>query len=234
MYTEKGRGDALRALEHRLSYTFRDVSLLSEALTHSSYANENGGRYNERLEFLGDAVLELATSDRLFRVCSNSDEGHLTRLRAQVVCKNSLSAWAKEMELLNLILVGNSLIKNGPTDSMAADCVEALFGAIYIDGGYDAAMAAVGKFLDTKSEITLSAVQKDPKTTLQEYLQREGKGIPTYETVQRTGPDHASKFKVCLIIDGKILAEAWGSSTKEAEFKAAEEVLRRLGRCMTK
>lgn len=227
MHTKKGRGDGLRALQQKLSYTFRDENLLSEALTHSSYANENGGAYNERLEFLGDAVLELAASDRLFRVCPDGDEGRLTRLRAQIVCKNSLSAWAKDMGLKSLILVGNSLIKSGPTDSMAADCVEALFGAIYIDGGYDAAMSAVGKFLDTKSEISLSAVPKDPKTTLQEYLQGEGKGIPLYETIERTGPDHASKFKVRLVIDGKTMAEAWGSSTKEAEFKAAEEVLRK-------
>ncbi len=228
MKAERGREELLRALQEKLQYRFNDLELLQEALTHSSYANENGVKFNERLEFLGDAVLELVTSNKLFLLYPDYDEGRLTRLRAQLVCKSSLNLWAAEVGLKNLIRIGKSLIKSGPTDSVAADCVEALFGAIFLDGGFTRAAEAVENFLNTKPEIWGAAVTKDPKTELQEYFQRQGRGVPSYETVERTGPEHASKFKVRLAAEGRILAEAWGPSTKEAEFKAAEAALKKI------
>ena len=137
MKDDKRREEQLRAFQLKLGYEFRNAALLTEALTHSSYANENGTTYNERLEFLGDAVLELFTSERLFAAYPNFSEGELTRLRARLVCKNSLNDWASENGLKPLIRLGKSIKK--PTDSMAADCVEALFGAVFSDGGYEAA-----------------------------------------------------------------------------------------------
>ena len=228
MKTDKGREELLRAFQKKLRYQFNDTELLQEALTHSSYANENGVKFNERLEFLGDAVLELVTSDKLFSSYPDYDEGQLTRLRARIVCKNSLSLWASEMGLKNLIRIGKSLVKSGPTDSVAADCVEALFGAIFIDGGFQKAAEAVSNFLQTKPEISGASVVKDPKTELQEYFQRQGIDVPRYEMLERVGPDHASNFKVRLMTGDKILAEAWGASTKEAEFKAAEIALKKI------
>lgn len=228
MKTDKGREELLRAFQKKLRYQFNNIDLLQEALTHSSYANENGVKYNERLEFLGDAVLELVTSNRLFLSYPDYDEGQLTRLRAQIVCKNSLSLWAAEMGVKGLIRIGKSLVKSGPTDSIAADCVEALFGAIFIDGGFQNAAEAVSNFLQTKPEISGASVVKDPKTELQEYFQRHGMDVPRYEMLERVGPDHASNFKVRLMTGDKILAEAWGASTKEAEFKAAEIALKKI------
>lgn len=228
MKTDKGREELLRAFQKKLRYQFNNIDLLQEALTHSSYANENGVKFNERLEFLGDAVLELVTSNRLFLSYPDYDEGQLTRLRAQIVCKNSLSLWAAEMGVKGLIRIGKSLVKSGPTDSIAADCVEALFGAIFIDGGFQNAAEAVSNFLQTKQEISGAAVVKDPKTELQEYFQRQGMDVPRYEMLERVGPDHASNFKVRLMTGDKILAEAWGASTKEAEFKAAGIALKKI------
>ena len=225
MKTDKGREELLRAFQKKLRYQFNNIDLLQEALTHSSYANENGVKFNERLEFL---VLELVTSNRLFLSYPDYDEGQLTRLRAQIVCKNSLSLWAAEMGIKGLIRIGKSLVKSGPTDSIAADCVEALFGAIFIDGGFQKAAEAVSNFLQTKPEISGASVVKDPKTELQEYFQRQGIDVPRYEMLERVGPDHASNFKVRLMTGDKILAEAWGASTKEAEFKAAEIALKKI------
>ncbi|MDO5115284.1 MAG: ribonuclease III [Synergistaceae bacterium] len=229
MKNDMGREEQLCALQEKLHYRFSDRGLLEEALTHASYANENGVKFNERLEFLGDAVLELISSARLFVSCPDCNEGQLTRLRAQLVCKNSLSEWAAENGLKELIRTGRSLAKSGPTDSIAADCVEALFGAVFMDGGYEAAVETVNRFLDSKAEMSGAPMKKDPKTELQEYFQSRGVGTPVYKTIERSGPEHASRFKVRLTdMNGKLLAEAWGLSTKEAEFSAAEAALKKL------
>lgn len=228
MNNTTGRGEYLCALQNKLGYTFRERATLDEALTHSSYANENAVPFNERLEFLGDAVLELITSRKLFAAYPDYDEGQLTRLRAQIVCKNSLAEWAREMGLASLIRVGRSLVKCGPTESVCADCVEALFGAVYLDGGYESARMTVEKFLETKPQISGATVVKDPKTKLQEYFQQKGMDVPRYETVERVGPEHALRFRVELTLGRKKLAGAWGQSIQEAEFRAAEEALKAL------
>lgn len=227
MKDDNRREEELRAFQLKLGYEFKNAELLHEALTHSSYAHENNCAYNERLEFLGDAVLELVTSARLFDACPSYKEGELTRLRANLVCKNSLNDWAEKNGLKPLLRLGKSIKQ--PTDSMAADCVEALFGAVFRDGGYEAAREVVSRFLDSK-EIAGRATEKDPKTELQEYLQSEGKAAPQYKTVERRGPDHASSFKVSLSAEGGLFAEAWGPSIKEAEIKAARAALEKLRR----
>lgn len=226
MKNENGRAELLCALQQKLQYDFTNASLLEEALTHSSYANENSTKYNERLEFLGDAVLELTTSERLYKAYPEYDEGKLTRLRAQIVCRESLCGWAAIMGLKPLIRVGKSLVKSGPTDSVAADCVEAVFGAVFIDGGFRSAVKAINRFLDTKSEISGSDVIKDPKTIIQEYYQQRGAVIPHYRLAERSGPGHASRFRVQLLAGGRVLAEEWGNSIQEAEFKAAASALK--------
>ena len=228
MNKTKGREGLLCAFQEKIGYTFQKKDLLEEALTHSSYANESGLlNFNERLEFLGDAVLELITSEKLYAEYPDLAEGQLTRLRSQLVCKNSLSIWAEETGLHKLIRLGKSLIKNGATQSVAADAAEAVFGAVFLDNGYESAKIVILNFLESQKElISINAI--DPKTELQELLQGRNEGVPYYKTIERRGPDHALSFKVQVTLGDKVLASSWGGSIKEAEFKAAEIVLKQI------
>ena len=228
MKTGAEREELLLSLQRKLGYRFSSRALLEEALTHSSYANENSVPFNERLEFLGDAVLELAASEKLFSAYPGCDEGRLTSLRARIVCKESLSALAAEVGLKNLIRLGNNFKKSEANDSIAADCAEALFGAVFADGGYSRASAVVEKFLATKPETSDPTITKNPKSELQEYTQAHAMGVPRYETVGHAGPEHAPSFKVRLTIQDRLFAEEWGCSTKEAEFAAAAAALGKL------
>ncbi len=225
MNENNGRERELRAFQLKLGYEFKNAGLLTEALTHSSYANEQGEPANERLEFLGDAVLELVASSLLFAAHHDSGEGELTALRARLVCKSSLNSWAREKGLTSLMRLGKGI--KAVTDSMAADCAEALFGAVFRDGGYEAAFGVVSRFLEER-EIAARGAEKDPKSELQEYLQGKGASAPVYTTLERRGPGHESRFKVSLAAEGGLSAEAWGASIKEAEFKAAKAVLEKL------
>ena len=217
----------LSQLEKKLGYKFTDKALLDEALTHSSYANESGSsRFNERLEFLGDAVLELVSSEKLYGEHADLDEGRLTRLRSKLVCRESLAEWARFAKLPGLIRLGKSLVKSGATESMSADAAEAVFGAVFLDGGYASAKDTVLRFLE-RQEKNISSEEADPTTRLQEFFQAQGKGVPYYSTVERKGPDHALKFKVQLTLGEEVLSESWGVTIKEAEFKAAEKALKK-------
>ncbi|MCE5201895.1 MAG: ribonuclease III [Synergistaceae bacterium] len=228
MKDKREREASLCTFQKKLGYTFRKIEFLEEALTHSSYANESGlSLHNERLEFLGDAVLELITSERLYREYKTLDEGQLTRLRSRFVCKNSLGIWAGGVGIPDIIKLGRSLLKSGATQSVAADAAEAVFGAVFLDGGYGSALTVVDRFLDSQ-EVEASPDALDPKTELQELLQGQGRGVPYYKTIERSGPDHALHFKVQVTLGDAILAEAWGSSIKEAEFSAAELALKSL------
>ena len=218
----------LSDFQDKIGFYFTDIKLLEEALTHSSYANESAlPFFNERLEFLGDAVLELISSDKLYREHNETDEGGLTRLRSRLVCKESLARWADGIGLRPLIKLGRSLIKNGPTESVEADAAEAVFGAVYLDGGYEAARSVVVKFLETQGDCEPSEVI-DAKTELQQLFQSKGSDVPYYKTIERKGPDHAKKFKVKVTVDGEKLAEAWGDSIKDAEFNAAKAALKNI------
>lgn len=209
-----------------LGYRFKNTELLQEALTHPSYANESGlSFHNQRLEFLGDAVLELIVSELLFQQERACDEGALTKLRSQIVRKESLARWAQQIKLTDSVLLGKSLKKAGVTESIAADAAEALFGAVFVDGGYESAKEVVIHFFRFMSrEISLD--DTDPKTALQELMQSKGMGAPYYQTVERKEPDHAVRFKVRVTLGEEILAEAWGVSVKEAEFAAAQKALK--------
>lgn len=227
MKDNNGCAGELCAFQKRLGYSFRNLGLLSEALTHSSYANELGlACFNERLEFLGDAVLELVVSEMLYTGYPNLDEGQMTVLRSRFVCKNNLCERARLIGLAGVIKLGKSLKKSGVTDSMLADAMEAVFGAVFLEDGYLGAKRVIEKFLD--ADVAKSGkflIHPDPKTELQEKMQAEGLGVPYYKNVERKGPDHALQFRVEVMLRGEILASAWGSSIKDAEFKAAEKAL---------
>ncbi len=218
------------AIQKKIGYSFRNKDLLTEALTHSSYANESGSSsHNERIEYLGDAVLELTVSDLLYNKYKDLDEGQLTRIRSQIVCEKKLYEWALAVGLRDAIRLGKSLIKKGPTSAIAADAAESLFGAVFLDGGYNAALALAKAYLDFHGD-ELSPDRQDSKTMLQETLQAMGMGVPYYRTVERTGPDHSLRFKVEVTIGDDLLAEAWGNTIKEAEFEAAGTALEKIGK----
>jgi len=219
---------AAEEIQKMINYIFRKKDLLREALTHSSYANESGLPYhNERMEFLGDAVLELTVSDLLYDRYKELDEGQLTRIRSQIVCEKKLYEWALAVGLHRAVRLGRSLIKKGPTPAIAADTAESLFGAVFLDGGYSAALSLAKAYLEFHRD-ELSPDRQDTKTLLQETLQAMGRGVPYYRTVERTGPDHSLKFKVEVTIGDELLAEAWGSTIKEAEFEAAGAALEKI------
>ena len=217
-------------IQKKIGYSFKDKDLLTEALTHSSYANESGSSsHNERIEYLGDAVLELTVSDLLYNKYKDLDEGQLTRIRSQIVCEKKLYEWALSVGLRESIRLGKSLIKKGPTSAIAADAAESLFGAVFLDGGYSAALTLAKAYLHFHGG-ELSPDRQDSKTMLQETLQAMGRGVPYYRTVERTGPDHSLRFKVEVTIGDELLAEAWGNTIKEAEFEAAGVALEKIGR----
>jgi ribonuclease-3 len=224
---------ALREFGERLGYRFSSLDGLKEALTHASYANESGtGSCNERLEFLGDAVLELCVSEELFMSRPDYDEGELTKSRARVVCASSLASWASKVRISPLLLLSKGLeIQGGRRNqSILADAMEAVLGAIFLDGGYKAASSVIKRFM-AMSSFDASAEErgKDAKTRLQEAFQAMGLPPPSYRLLSRSGPEHASTFEVeAVLMDGRVFAAGSGCSKKSAEFAAAEVGLRRL------
>lgn len=214
--------------EEKLGYAFRNPEIFREALTHASYANELGlPLFNERLEYLGDAVLELCVSEMLFAAHPDFTEGELTKARSLVVCERTLAAWARRACLPELLSLGKGLERQGgrKNPSILADAVEAVFGAVFLDGGYEAARVVVGRFLESVRPGS-GCESRDPKSKLQELLQARGEKPPRYRLVSRTGPDHATLFEVELSSsDGSVLASGHGSSIKAAEFEAAEIAL---------
>lgn len=224
MKQQKQPERGLASFQERINYRYKDIRLLDEALTHPSLANELGLSFdNQRLEFLGDAVLELVASERLFKADRGLDEGALTRARSQLVRKTSLYKWAEHVGIRKLLRYGKSIGSGGVTQAMAADAAEAVFGAAFIDGGYEAVRTVIGLYLDfTSGEIRQ---ETDPKTELQELLQAEGVGVPYYKLVSKKGPDHALHFNVKVTLGDVILGIAWGTTMKEAEFEAARAAL---------
>lgn len=216
-------------LEKSLGYSFKDPNLLLKALTHkSAEASEHSpfGPHNERLEFLGDAVLSLVTAEFLFNRAEVFSEGDLSRLRAQYVCQEFLFEAAKNLNLPQYILSDNAMRKSGSNHSKAvlADTLEAIFGAVFIDGGLDAARTLILSVLSEPS-LKRDLTEKDWKTKLQEDLQGKGKKPPVYHVLEESGPPHAPTFLVGVEIDGHIVAKAQGENKKIASQNAAKEVL---------
>ena len=213
-----------------LKKEFKNPDLLAQALTHKSWVNEHSKNFgtNERLEFLGDAVLELIVSKHLYEQFPDKEEGYLTALRANLVNTTNLAAVAVKLELgehLNLSR-GEEETGGRKNPSLLADTVEAIIGALFIDSGFVKVERFVKLNLLTDIDIKLTQPLKDPKSRLQEIVQAKGVIAPKYTVVAEAGPDHAKEFVVEVVIDGKPLATGAGRSKGEAEQKAAEEALK--------
>ena len=229
-----GQSRAVSDLIKALGYTFADPSLLDEALTHRSYATKN----NERLEFLGDGVLNFVIADELFRRYSDVQEGDLSRLRANLVNKESLAVIANELKLGDVIRLGSGELKSGGfrRPSILADAVESILGAVYLDGGFQACRELIVRLYDSKlsSPTDLQAL-KDPKTRLQELLQSRKIPLPLYEVTQITGQAHAQVFHVrCTIEQLAIIVEGQGRSRRKAEQVAAQEAIGEVEKVLDK
>lgn len=222
---------ALSALEEKLGYHFHNIDLLRQAMYHSSYANEHraaGIGSNERLEFLGDAVLGLVCADFLFRRHTDLPEGELTRIRAALVCEESLHQVALELALGQYLMLGKGEESGGGRErpSILADAVESVLAAVYLDGGMDSASALIHRvLLDRDVEQQAVAARRDSKTVLQEIVQRTPNQKLTYELVGASGPDHAKEFTVEVQLNGAAIGRGTGRSKKEAEQSAAHAAL---------
>lgn len=220
--------EILGELEEKIGYFFKDKKLLRQAVTHSSYANEmNINKYEdyERLEFLGDAVLELVTSDFLFRKRKENSEGRLTKLRASIVCEPALAFCAREISLEQYILLGKGEEATGGRgrDSIVSDVMEAVIGAIYLDGGLEEASAFIHRFV--LSDLEHKQLFYDAKTTLQEIIQQENNGALRYKLVKEEGPQHDKIFEVEAYVGEKLVGAGSGHSKKAAEQQAAYQAL---------
>ena len=221
----------MEALEEKLGYRFTQRALLENALTHSSYANENkarGCQSNERLEFLGDSVLGMVTADYLFRTHPDLPEGDLTRTRAALVCEGSLVEVAQQLDLGTYLKLGKGEDAGGGRErpSIVADAVEAVIAAVYLDGGIGSARKIIQKFiLDREEEKSAS---RDYKTALQELVQRESGQVLRYQLVGESGPDHAKTFTVQVDLNGRAVGRGEGRSKKEAEQMAARAAIEAL------
>ena len=225
----------MQELEKKLNYTFRNPALLSEALSHSSYANEHRAAHlnsNERLEFLGDSVLGFVTAEFLFAQHPDLPEGDLTRIRAALVCEQSLYEVARKLELGKFLKLGRGEESGGGRErtSILADATEAVFAAVYLDGGIAAASELIHRvLLDAEREEVVEERRRDYKTALQELVQRQADQVLTYRMVGEQGPDHAKVFQAEVQLNGKPLGTGSGHSKKEAEQAAAKAALRILG-----
>ncbi len=219
-------------LEEKIGYRFKNPRLLTEALCHSSYANENRSEIscNERLEFLGDSVLSIVVSSHLFRECAHLPEGDLTRIRASLVCENSLFGWAKSIGLGDYLLLGHGEEQTGGRTraSVLSDAFEAVIAAIYLDGGMTAAETFILKFLPKKFDRPSGAL-RDYKTALQEVIQQNREERVEYVLAGEEGPDHAKIFRVEVRLNSNVIGSGTGRSKKIAEQMAAKEALLLMG-----
>lgn len=221
----------LEELEDKLGYRFRDESLLRHALIHTSYANEkslghNGS--NERLEFLGDAVLELVSSEFFYERYPKLEEGELTKMRAGHVCESALHYCAEMIPLSPYIMLGRGEEATGgrKRPSIISDALESVIGAVYLDGGLEAARDLILRFV--LNDIEHTRVFYDSKSMLQEELQKDGAAGPVYEQISEDGPDHNKNFTVRVMLDGEEIGRGTASSKKHAEQQAAMHALARL------
>lgn len=221
-------------LEKTLGYSFQDQSLLVEAMTHSSYANEHDGECadNERLEFLGDAVLDLVVSQHLMSTHPESHEGILTRIRADVVAMPSLAELAGSLEIGCCLLLGKGEERSGgrSKSNLLADALEALFGAIFLDGGFESARAAIAPLFASLIANAAADEGQDYKSRLQEVLQAAQRALPNYELVDTSGPAHDRHYHVNILIDGQFHGAGEGRTKKSAEQAAAKAALKRLSK----
>lgn len=221
----------MEKLEEKIGYEFKNRDLLKNALTHTSYANEHNVESNEKLEFLGDSILEFISSIYLFKNYKNLKEGEMTKVRATVVCEKSLYKIAKKHNFNDYLYLGKSerMSHGDERPAILADSVEAVIAAIYLDGGLE----PVKKFIieNLKDEIKIASQnvgQKDYKTVLQEKLQESGDVKIEYKIINESGPDHNKTFEALVECNGKRLAKGIGKSKKMAEMEAAKKALENI------
>ena len=215
-------------LEKEIGYTFKNKYLLNQALTHTSYAYENHIESNEKLEFLGDSILEFISSKYLYKTFPNLKEGEMTKVRATVVCEQSLYKIAKKHNFSDFLNLGKSerkTCKEG-RPAILADSVEAVIAAIYLDGGLECAEKFIIKNLEEEIKIAAGHVgEKDYKTVLQEKLQVKGDVKIEYILIKESGPDHDKSFEFEVKCNGKYLAKGLGKSKKQAQMEAARKAI---------
>lgn len=226
--------------QQAIGYTFHDPGLLDEALTHTSYVNElkdQASKDNERLEFLGDAVLALIISEHVASACPDLTEGALSKLRSHLVSEATLATAARRLDLGRLLRLGRGEERTGgrEKESILANALEAVLAAVYMDGGLEAARtfslkALAQELRETASREAGRVLAGDYKTRLQEWCQRQYDSVPQYVTERETGPDHQKTFEVEVVVQGRALGRGTGRSKKEAEQAAAQEALERVMR----
>lgn len=212
-------------LEKVLNYTFRDKNILREALTHKSYAAEfRHNKDNERLEFLGDSVLGLVVAAYLYKLLDAKEEGVLSKIKANLVSRRNLYFWGQNLKLGEYMFLGQGEIASGgrQRQSILSNAMEAVVGAVYLDGGFDAAKDLILKWLETQK---IEADGGDYKSVLQEYLQKRGKSAPEYDVVSTVGPEHDKIFTVRVTLLGRELGRGKGHNKKAAQQAAAKEAL---------
>lgn len=226
----------MKTLEKSLGYQFHNPALLEEALRHSSYANEHRGDNvfsNERLEFLGDSVLGFVTAEYLFAKHPTAPEGELTRIRALLVCEDSLHEVAQRLKLGEYLKLGHGEESCGgrTRPSILADATEAVFAAVYLDGGIRAASELIHRvLLDKEREEAAEAKRRDYKTKLQELVQRTPNQVLTYRLTGEQGPDHDKVFSFAVLLNDTVVGTGEGRSKKEAEQMAAKDALESMNR----
>lgn len=218
----------IKSLESKIHYTFQKPELLKQAVTHSSYANEmkiNREKDYERLEFLGDAVLELISSSFIYQNYPDMPEGKMSKLRSALVCESALSGLARDLGLGEYLRLGKGEEAGGGRnrDSIIADMVEAVIGAIYLDGGFDKAKEFIEAFV--LSDLEKKQLFYDSKTMLQEMVQENGNASLHYEVLEEKGPEHNKEFTAAAILDGRTVGKGTGKSKKAAEQKAAYQAI---------
>lgn len=223
----------MKGLEEKLGYEFKDKSLLMTALTHSSYANENRKRNikdNERLEFLGDSILGVTVASYLYKNRPDLPEGRMTRLRAELVCEQSLARVAEKLELGKYMRLGKGEEQGGgrKRPSITADAMEAVIAALYLDGGYNRAGSFISRYILEPFEEGQELSDRDNKTELQEIVQRKSGQVLTYELTGEDGPDHNKTFTFSVSLNDKVIGTGSGHNKKEAEQAAAGEALRKM------
>ena len=222
----------IKDLETAIGYHFQNISLLQNALTHSSYANErwhNSLMSNERLEFLGDSILGMVVAEYLYKTFPDRPEGELTRMRADMVCETTLAAIATRIDLGRHLLLGNGEEQGGgrTRDSILADAVESVIAASFLDGGMGAARNFIEKFVLVEVPVT-RLHNADYKTALQELVQQKKNQVLSYTLVGESGPDHDKRFEVEVKLNGKVVGTGSGSSKKRAEQMAAHCAMEKL------